>query len=131
VQVKLRADNTPLLAAFRAWTGAGELFRAPARGGSAPQTAWVVARRADCERVASILEASPPLGKAARQFGLWRTAVAVWSNEGGACPALGELARELRGMRSEAAPVACQVDISTGRIAAAVAQGRLGAPVSS
>src|SRR5215210_6864196 len=42
LQVKLRADNTPLLAS-RDWSGAGELFRAPARGGSRPQTAWIVA----------------------------------------------------------------------------------------
>jgi len=31
LDVKLRADNTPLLAEFRSWSGAGELFAAAAR----------------------------------------------------------------------------------------------------
>jgi hypothetical protein len=121
LQVKLRADNTPLLATFRDWTGAGELFRAPARGGSAPQTAWMVSRRADCERIVEILDSNPPLGKAAREFDLWRAAVSVWSADGGGSPVLAELGAELRARRDKAAPAACPVDISTWRVAAFLA----------
>jgi hypothetical protein len=36
LSVKLRADDTPLLAAFRDWSGAGELAASAARRGSAP-----------------------------------------------------------------------------------------------
>jgi hypothetical protein len=60
LDVRLRADNTPLLAEFRNWSGAGELFATAARGGSHPQTGWLVARQADCLQVARILDRFPP-----------------------------------------------------------------------
>jgi hypothetical protein len=117
LQVKLRADDTPLLMAFRSWTGAGELFAAPARGRSCPQTGWVVARRADCVRIAELLREFPPLGKAAAQFDVWRRAVHDWAAHGGGSPALARHATELRALHRSAVPVPCTVDISRDRLA--------------
>jgi hypothetical protein len=101
-----------LLAGFREWSGAGELYAAPARGGSAPQTSWVVGRRDDCVRIAQILRRRPPLGKAAVQFDVWRRAVAAWVVDGGTSPALPELAARLRQLHRSIEPVPCGVDIS-------------------
>jgi LAGLIDADG DNA endonuclease family protein len=121
LDVRLRADNTPLLSEFRTWSGAGELFAAPARGNSAPQTSWNVARRLDCLKVTRILDQRPPLGKAALQFELWRRAVDIWVAEGGASPALPALAAEIRELHRSACPVPCAVDISETDLAAFLA----------
>jgi LAGLIDADG DNA endonuclease family protein len=121
LQVKLRADNTPLLATFREWTGAGELFHAPARAGSRPQTAWIVARQADCLRVVHLLDARPPLGKAAYAFRLWKRAALLWTAEGGCSPALAELAAELASRHRTARPAPCEVDITERDLAAFLA----------
>ncbi len=109
--VKLRADDTPLLIAFRDWFGLGELSEAPARGRSHPQTAWLVARRDDCVRLATLLREFPPLGKAAPQFDLWCRAVELWAAAGGASPALARYAQRLRALHRSATPVPCPVDI--------------------
>ena len=119
--VKLRADNTPLLAGFREWSGAGELFAAPSRGGSAPQTNWMVARKLDCLRLATILSDHPPLGKAALQFDIWRRAVHIWFAQGGTSPELRGLATQLRHLHRSARPVPCRVDISASDLAAFLA----------
>jgi hypothetical protein len=116
--VTLRADDTPLLAEFRDWSGAGDLYRASVQGRSRPQTSWTVGRRADCMKIAAILGQSPPLGKAALVFELWRRAVQIWSAEGGASPALAELAAELRDLRNRRVSAPCPVDISTERLRA-------------
>jgi hypothetical protein len=110
--VKLRADDTPLLAAFRDWSGVGELYPSPARGGSHPQTSWTVARRRDCLKIADILSEFPPLGKAGRQFEVWRRAVHLWAEEGQHARELDALAAELRGLHRSAEPVPCRVDIT-------------------
>jgi hypothetical protein len=50
LQVKLRADDTPLLEALRHWSGAGQLWSGPARGGSRPQTTWMIGWRRSSAR---------------------------------------------------------------------------------
>lgn len=110
--VKLRADDTPLLAQLREWSGVGELFKAAARGRSHPQTSWIVARRADCLEFAHILGRRPPLGKAAPQFDLWRAAVETWATHGGSSPALPALAARMRALHRSPVPVPCPVDIT-------------------
>ena len=112
LQVKLRADDTPLLRSLRDWSGAGELRRAPAQGRSQPQTAWTVARRRDCLRIVELLDEFPPLGKAARQFDVWRRAVVDWDEHGGASPRLSQYGFELRSLHRSCEPVPCSVDIS-------------------
>ena len=119
--VKLRADNTPLLAGFREWSGAGELFASPSRARSAPQTNWLVARRFDCLRLATILSEYPPLGKAGLQFDVWRRAVHIWFAQGGSSPAFRALAAQLRWLHRSTRPVPCRVHISASDLAAFLA----------
>lgn len=121
LQVKLRADDTPLLTAMRDWSGGGQLSPAPARGGSQPQTTWMVARRADCVTVAAILDSSPLLGKKAREFEIWRQAVEVWVARGGADPALEHWGVSLSSLRHEYTPAPCAVSITDDYLAAFLA----------
>ncbi len=122
LQVALRADDTPLLAALRDWSGAGRLSPAPARGGSNPQTAWMVGRQSGCTKVTAILEDSPLLGKKAREFQIWRQAVEVWIRHGGAASALERLAADLRALRHAFSPVPCAVSITDDYLAAFLAE---------
>ncbi len=112
LSVKLRADDTPLLAAFRDWSGVGELYSSPARGGSQPQTSWTVARRRDCLKIVEILSQFPPIGKAGRQFGVWRRAVRLWAGNGQQADELSALAAELRVLHHSVEPIPCRVDIT-------------------
>jgi hypothetical protein len=116
LSVKLRADDTPLLAAFRDWSGVGELYSSPARGGSHPQTSWTVARRRDCLKIVEILSQFPPLGKAGRQFEIWRRAVQLWTDTGQQADDLSALAAELRALHRSAAPIPCRVDITPAEL---------------
>jgi hypothetical protein len=116
-QLKLRADDTPLLSRLREWSGVGELIPAPARGGSHPQMAWVVARREDCIRLVDLLDASPPLGKAARVFELWRSGVRLWDLEGGAAPGLERVGGQLAELRHRHAPSPTPVHITRAELA--------------
>jgi len=130
--VKLRADNTPLLATFRDWAGAGELFASAARGGSQRQTSWTVGCQADCLKVTRLLDRFPPLGKPGRQFELWRHAVELCAEHGGTCSSLPEIAAELRALHRSIRPVPCPVDITASELAAflagfASAEAHLGA----
>jgi hypothetical protein len=40
-----------------------------------------VGRRRDCLKIVEILSEFPPIGKAGRQFEVWRTAVHVWAEQ--------------------------------------------------
>jgi hypothetical protein len=75
--VRLRADDTPLLARLCRWSGAGRLYPVPARGTSRPQTLWIVERQADCQRMVSIFDRHRLLGKKAGEYQIWRSAVAA------------------------------------------------------
>jgi hypothetical protein len=77
----------------------------------------IVARQADCLNVARALDRFPPLGKASRQFELWRRAVELWVAHGGTSSALPELAAELRALHHSIEPVSCQVDITAADLA--------------
>jgi LAGLIDADG DNA endonuclease family protein len=77
--VRLRADDTPLLASLCRWSGVGSLAAVPARATSRPQTCWTVQRQADCLRVVSILDRYPLRGKKRGEYEIWRTAIAAWT----------------------------------------------------
>jgi LAGLIDADG endonuclease len=77
--VRLRADDTPLLARLRRWSGVGALASVPARATSRPQTSWTVQRQADCLRIVSILDRHPLLGKKLGEYQIWREAVGAWA----------------------------------------------------
>jgi hypothetical protein len=117
LHVKLRADDTPLLKWFQEWTGSGRLAAAPARGGSHPQTSWIVGRRSECLNVARILDRRPLLGKAAVQFDIWRRAVEISVSDGGASDAIAPLAAELGELHRSTTPVPCPVDITDSDLA--------------
>ena len=121
LQVTLRADDTPLVTALRNWSGTGQLSPGAARGGSQPQTTWMIGRQVDCLKVAAILEDSPLLGKKAREFQIWRQAVVVWVARGGADPALEQLAAALRALRNDYTPRPCGVSITDDYLAAFLA----------
>ena len=121
LQVKLRADDTPLLAAFRDWSGVGQLSPSAATGGSRPQTTWMIGRQAECLKVAAILDDSPLLGKKAREFQIWREAVELCATRGGAEPELDRLATALRALRHEFTPAPCRVSITEDYLAAFLA----------
>jgi hypothetical protein len=76
--VRLRADDTPLLAQVCRWSGVGRLTAVPARSTSHPQTVWTVQRQADCLRMVEILSNHLRIGKKAGEFELWRAAVEAW-----------------------------------------------------
>jgi hypothetical protein len=78
--VRLRADDTPLLARICRWSGAGRLTAVPARSTSRPQTCWTVQRQADCLRMLSILEGQLLCSKKAGEYDIWRTAVLAWTS---------------------------------------------------
>jgi hypothetical protein len=75
LQLRLRADDTPLLAAMCRWSGVGRLSPFPAQARSHPQTVWMIQRQADCLRVVSLLERYALLGKKSGEFAIWRRAV--------------------------------------------------------
>jgi hypothetical protein len=77
--VRLRADDTPLLARLCRWSGVGKLAGVAAQGNSNPQTCWTVQRQADCLRAISILDRHRLLGKKLGEYAIWRTAVAAWT----------------------------------------------------
>ncbi len=77
--VRLRADDTPLLARLRRWSGVGTLASVPARATSRPQTVWTVQRQADCKRMVSILDRHPLLGKKLGDYQIWRYAIGAWT----------------------------------------------------
>src|SRR5687768_4109272 len=81
--VRLRADDTPLLARLCRWSGAGKLYAVPARATSRPQTRWIVQRQADCLRMVSILDRHRLIGKKQHQYEIWRTAIAAWTGKRG------------------------------------------------
>jgi hypothetical protein len=68
-----------------------------------------------------MLDRRPVLGKAARQFDIWRRAVDIWASDGGASHAIAPLAAELRALHRSTTPVPCAVDITDADLAAFLA----------
>lgn len=112
--LSLREDDTPLLAELRDETACGRLHPVAAQGNAKPQTAWVIARRDDCVRLASLLEATPLLTKKAGEFDLWVAAVDAWTRPGRSrWPRMAALATEIRRHRRyDYRPEPASVDIT-------------------
>jgi hypothetical protein len=121
--VRLRADDTPLLAQLCRWSGAGSLCAVPARNTSKPQTQWVVRRQADCLRLVSILDRHSVLGKKLGEYGIWRAAVRAWTGtRADRMRMLAEHAQQLRIYRSvDNLPAQSEVHISMERLLAFLA----------
>lgn len=71
-----------------------------------------VARGRDCLKIVDILNRFPPLGKAGRQFEVWRRAVQLWAGNGQQPDELSAMAAELGTLHRSAEPVPCRVDIT-------------------
>lgn len=120
--VSLRADDTPLLAELRRWSGIGRLYPVPAQRTSRPQTCWTVQRQAECARLVSILDRHLVLGKKAGEFAIWRAAVEAWSGRRlDRHDVVGKLSARLRAYRSATTPVPRGVSITEPRLLAFLA----------
>ena len=121
--VRLRADDTPLLADLCRWSGAGKLHAVPARRTSRPQTTWIVQRKADCRRIVSILDRHRLLGKKQGQYAIWRTAIVAWtgmrSDRHSVVAACGEQLRAHRDV--DVVPGASEVSITDHELCAFLA----------
>lgn len=121
--VRLRADDTPLLAELSRWSGAGILEAVPARRTSRPQTNWIVQRQADCLRMVSILDRYPLLGKKLGQYEIWREAVLAWTGpRSDRQSVVAECSERLRAhRRADVLASACAVSITDERLLAFLA----------
>jgi hypothetical protein len=118
--VRLRADDTPLLADICRWSGAGKLSAVLAQGNSQPQTRWTVQRQADCLRIVSILDRHPPLGKKSLEYAIWRDAIRAWAGNSDERHALvADCLSRLRAHRAaDNVPRCSRVSITSGRLMA-------------
>lgn len=77
--LKLRDDDRSILEECRARVGAGTIRTSPVRDGR-PQCAWVIESRGDCLALAEVLDRFPLRAKKARDYAIWRGALAEWAN---------------------------------------------------
>jgi hypothetical protein len=79
--LKLRDDDTPILERIVTDTGIGHLkVDANRSGNSKPCMVWVVQSRAECLKLVTLLDEYPLRSKKARDYAIWREAVAHWTN---------------------------------------------------
>jgi LAGLIDADG endonuclease len=98
--IRLRADDTPLLARLCRWSGIGSLYAVPAQAKSKPQTLWAVQRQADCLKAIGILDRNPLLNKKRGDYEIWRRAVLAWTGtHTGRAGVVAECADRLRAHR--------------------------------
>lgn len=76
--LKLRDDDRVLLDEIVECTGVGYVRDRKAQGNSRPCTAWHVGSQADCVALVDLLDAYPMRSRKARDYAVWRRAVAVW-----------------------------------------------------
>jgi hypothetical protein len=74
-----RADDADLLCDIARVTGLGRLYAVPARRTSRPQVVWSVASKLECRELARLLQRYPLRGRKRREFAVWSSAVARWS----------------------------------------------------
>jgi hypothetical protein len=71
----LRRDDAGLLSELHERTKLGAISAKPARANSKPQAVWAIHRRAECLRLAELLEEFPLRGRKSREVEVWATAV--------------------------------------------------------
>jgi hypothetical protein len=81
MSLRVRDDDTALLEWLQATTGLGVLYAVPARATSNPQVQWLVRTRSDCDALVQILDRFELRGRKAREFEIWKRAVALWNSE--------------------------------------------------
>ena len=78
--LKLRDDDRAILEECVRRTRAGILHVMAAYGTSRPGVRWAVQSRADCWKLAAILDRHPLRAKKAREYAVWREALEVWTH---------------------------------------------------
>lgn len=77
--LKLRDDERPILEEIVERTGIGHLKPDTARNGnSRPCLVWVVQSKAECIKLVALLDQFPIRARKARDYAVWREAVAFW-----------------------------------------------------
>jgi hypothetical protein len=79
--LKLRDDDEAILRSIIAVTGIGRYAHdSKGRGTSRPCSIWVVDKRSDCQTLVMLLDRYPLRTRKARDYAVWREAVAEWCN---------------------------------------------------
>ncbi len=73
--IKLRADDTPVLALLSNRFAVGRLVSAPESERGGPQTAWLVTRLTELRSLVEVFDRHPPLGRAGCIYRHWRQVV--------------------------------------------------------
>ena len=77
-EMKLRADDRPILDEICERAGCGKVVQKRARLGAKPQVMWRMGSRADALRLVAILDEFPLRAKKRRDYVIWREAVIAW-----------------------------------------------------
>lgn len=77
-KVALRGDDRAILVEIVERTGIGRVNDDPRGDGLNPQSQWTVSGKANCVQLAALLDRYPLRAKKARDFAIWREAVAEW-----------------------------------------------------
>jgi hypothetical protein len=82
--IEVRYDEQPILTEIQRRLGIGSIQRLPHRRAptSAPLTRWFVRSKADCAALVEVLDRFPLRAKKARDYAVWREAVAVRQRSG-------------------------------------------------
>jgi hypothetical protein len=78
--IGLRADDAPILHEIREWLGFGILVHSGRDSIKQEQWRLEVNRKVDTVKLVEIFDAYPLRAKKARDFAIWRQAVAVWAD---------------------------------------------------
>ena len=80
--LKLRDDERPILEEIVTRTAIGHLKHDTVRNGnSRPCLVWVVQSKADCIKLVALLDCFPLRARKAKDYAVWREAVAFWVNQ--------------------------------------------------
>jgi LAGLIDADG endonuclease len=99
--IKLRADDSAVLALIASRVGVGRLVPISRRGRDRPQLTWLVTELGSLRRLVSLFDRRPPLGRAGRLYPYWRELVTRPVRDG---TVLRSLARDIRSMRRYRVP---------------------------
>lgn len=76
-RIRVRADDADIVQEIHARTGIGRYFL-HAQASACPLACWEVSSRSDCAALVELLDQYPLRAKKARDFEIWRRAVATW-----------------------------------------------------
>jgi hypothetical protein len=79
--LRLRDDDTHLIAWLNEVTGLGSIRPIRAARTSAPQSEWRIERRSEVKSLAEILTRHTMYGRKAAEFAVWKSAVGAWNQD--------------------------------------------------